>query len=73
IFWNCIFAFYADPDKHLMTASFGNYLAYAFVFENNKWKKTAFDPFGANMEDIQIGKIARPFLTVKKNNNQLLI
>jgi hypothetical protein len=56
-----------------MTASFGNYLAYAFVFENNKWKKTAFDPFGANMEDIQIGKIARPFLTVKKNNNQLLI
>lgn len=43
------------------------YLAYSFKFENNRWKKTEYDPFGANLENIQEGKIARPFL---KNQNK---
>lgn len=57
------FTFHADPEKYLMLPCHGNYLAYAFVFKNNKWKKTDFDPFGENLEDIQKGKIVRPFVT----------
>lgn len=57
------FTFHADPAKYLMLPCHGDYLAYAFVCKNNKWKKTYFDPFGANLEDIQKGKIVRPFLT----------
>ena len=59
------FTFNADPEKYFMLPCHGNYLAYAFVFKNNKWKKTDFDPFGENLEDIQKGKIIRPFLTVQ--------
>lgn len=57
------FTFHADPEKHFMLPCNGNYLAYAFVFKNNKWKKTDFDPFGANLNDVQKGKIVRPFQT----------
>jgi hypothetical protein len=48
--------FTLNPEKY-----FGNYLAYAFVFKNNKWKVGDYDPFGNNMEEIQNGKILRPF------------
>ena len=59
------FTFYADPDKYFMLPCHGNYLAYAFVFKNNKWRKTDFDPFGENLNNIQKGKIVKPFLTVQ--------
>ena len=49
--------FTLDPEKY-----FGNYLTYAFVFKNNKWKAGDYDPFGNNMEEIQNGKILRPFV-----------
>ncbi len=58
------FTFNSDPEKYVTSPSNSNYLAYAFVFKNNKWKKTDFDPFGANLKDIQKGKILRPFLAV---------
>ena len=54
-----------DPEKDMILLDDGNYLAYAFIFKNNKWKKTVFDPFGANLKDIQRGKIVRPFPTVQ--------
>ncbi len=54
------FTFHADPDKY------GSYLAYAFVFKNNKWRKTVYDPFGANLQEIQKGKIVRPFKSADK-------
>jgi len=60
------FTFHADPEKYFMLPCHGNYLAYAFVFKNDKWRKTDFDPFGENLDDIQKGKIVRPFLTVQK-------
>lgn len=59
------FTFYADPEKYFMLPCHGNYLAYAFVFKNDKWRKTDFNPFGENLDDIQKGKIVRPFLTVQ--------
>jgi hypothetical protein len=39
----------------------GDYLAYAFTFSNSKWKPVEFDPFGQNLQDIQQGKIVKPF------------
>ena len=39
----------------------GNYLVYAFVYKNGKWKKTSHDPFGNNMNSLQTGRILRPF------------
>ena len=54
-----------DPEKDMILLDDGNYLAYAFIFKNNKWKKTVFDPFGANLEDIQKGKIVSPFRKVQ--------
>ncbi len=39
----------------------GDFLVYAFRFKNNKWRKTDYDPFGSNLDDIQSGKIVRPF------------
>jgi hypothetical protein len=35
----------------------GNYLAYAFVFKNGRWRKTEYDPFGTNLEDVRRGRI----------------
>ena len=40
----------------------GNYFAYAFVFKNNKWEETDYDPFGANLDDVQKGRVINPFL-----------
>ncbi len=37
------------------------YLAYAFIYQNKKWKVTDYDPFDANFGDIQKGKIVMPF------------
>ena len=59
------FTVHPDHEKYLISRCDGNYLAYAFIFKNNKWKKTVFDPFGENLEDIQKGKIVRPFPTVQ--------
>jgi hypothetical protein len=59
------FTFHADPEKYFMLPCHGDYLAYAFVYKNDKWRKTDFDPFGENLDDIQKGKIVRPFLTVQ--------
>ena len=39
-----------------------DYLAYAFVFKNYKWKETDYDLFGANLDDVQKGKVINPFL-----------
>ena len=55
------FTFYADPEKYFMPPCYGNFLAYAFKFKKGIWRKTNFDPFGENVEDIQKGKITRPF------------
>ena len=55
------FTFHADPEKYFMLPCHGNYLAYAFKIKKGIWKKTDFDPFGENLEDIQKGKITRPF------------
>lgn len=59
------FTFHADPEKYFMLPFNGNYLAYAFVFKNNKWRKNDFDPFGENLDHIQKGKIVRPFSTAQ--------
>lgn len=37
------------------------YLAYAFIYQNKKWKATDYDPFDANFGVIQKGKIIMPF------------
>lgn len=55
------FTFIADPGKYLMLPCHGNYLAYAFKLKKGIWKKAYFDPFGANLDDIQKGKIVNPF------------
>ncbi len=60
------FTFHADPEKYDMLPCGRNYLAYAFVFKNNKWRKTVYDPFGANLQEIQKGKIVRPFKSAGK-------
>lgn len=49
--------FTLNPEKF-----YGNHLTYAFVFKNNEWKVGDYDPFGNNMEEIQNGKILRPFV-----------
>lgn len=58
------FTFYADPEKYFMLPCNGNYLAYAFKFKKDSWKKTYFDPFSENLEDIQKGKIVKPFAKI---------
>ena len=58
------FTFDAAQEKELMPPCDGNYLAYAFKFQKGIWKKTCFDPFGENLEDIQKGKILRPFAKI---------
>jgi hypothetical protein len=55
----------AETEKDSMYSGHGNYLAYAFVFKNNKWKKTDYDPFGANLAEVQKGKIVRPFRALR--------
>jgi hypothetical protein len=37
------------------------YLAYAFHYKNGKWKKTFYDHFYNNLEEVQAGMIRRPF------------
>ncbi len=39
----------------------GNYLAYAFVYRKNKWRKAEYDPFSENLDDVQKGKIKKAF------------
>jgi hypothetical protein len=58
------FSFKADPKKYMMLPCQGNYLAYAFKLKKGVWKKTDFDPFGENLNDIQEGKIINPFSKV---------
>ncbi|MCX6323551.1 MAG: hypothetical protein NTZ41_05045 [Sphingobacteriales bacterium] len=55
------FTFNADPEKYLKLSWYGNYLAYAFIFQKDSWKKTHFDPFGENLYEVQKGKIVNPF------------
>ena len=50
-----------EHEKAMILYDISNFLAYAFIFKNNKWKKTDFDPFGENLRDIQKGKIVSPF------------
>ena len=57
------FSLNGDTKKHFMQPYDSNYLIYAFKFQKGIWKKTCFDPFGQNLEDIQKGKILRPFIS----------
>ena len=40
---------------------YGSYLIYAFKFKNGKWRKGEWNPFGGNGDDVQSGKIMKPF------------
>ena len=53
-----------DPDRKKNPASSynSNYLVYTFKFERGIWVLNIFDPFGQNTEEIQKGKILRPFV-----------
>ena len=55
------FTYKAKSNKRIQMPDSGGYLAYAFVHKNGKWKKTSYDPFGANLNSIQGGKISEPF------------
>ena len=46
----------------------GNFLEYEFRFRNKKWRKAHYDPFSLHLEDIQSGKIVRPFVKAKANS-----
>jgi hypothetical protein len=37
------------------------YLVYAFKYKSGKWVEGDYDPFGNNLEEVQGGKIKRPF------------
>lgn len=54
-------SFQPDVGKVLPLPCHGNYLAYAFLFKNNQWQQTDYDPFGQNLAAIQQGKIQDPF------------
>ena len=56
------FTYYADRNNFMNLPWNGNFLVYAFRFRNKKWRKTDYDSFGLNLEDIQSGKIVRPFV-----------
>ena len=45
--------------------SHGDFLAYAFKFKKGKWTKDNYNPFEIDFEEVQKGKIVRPFLTSK--------
>lgn len=40
---------------------YGPFLAYAFRFKDNKWHSVLYDPFEGASEEIQAGKIKKPF------------
>ncbi len=40
---------------------YGSYLLYAFKFKNGKWRKGEWNHFGGNGDDVQSGKIMKPF------------
>lgn len=50
-----------DRENDLLYNGYGNYLAYAFTFKNNRWKKAEYDPFSANADVVKQGKILHAF------------
>jgi hypothetical protein len=46
------------PDQ---STSYDGNLVYAFSYKKGKWRKTAYDAFGNNMYNVQVGKISTPF------------
>ena len=55
------FTYKAKSNERIQMPYSVGYLAYAFVHKNGKWKKTSYDPFGANLNSVQSGKISEPF------------
>lgn len=51
-----------NPSIDYKTCGFDTYLVYAFVYKGGKWKKTSYDPFGNNLNPVQVGEISTPFL-----------
>jgi len=57
--------FTCNPKSTIGKTTFGfeDYLVYAFVFKKGKWMKTSYDPFGNNLNEVQAGKILKPFIS----------
>jgi hypothetical protein len=39
----------------------GDYLAYAFKFKKGRWKKSNYDPYEVDFDEVEKGKIVKPF------------
>jgi hypothetical protein len=55
------FTLTGELEKHLPLSCNGNYLAYAFKFKNEGWKKNEYNPFDIDFAEITKGKIVKPF------------
>lgn len=56
------FTFNADPKRfYNLLPCYGNFLAYAFKFRNGKWRKDDYNPYEIDFDEVQKGKIVRPF------------
>jgi hypothetical protein len=54
-----------DPEISSQFPSDEDFLTYVFTFNKKRWKKTDFDPFAANLKEVQKGKIVDPFAKIK--------
>ena len=56
------FTFNADTERFKnMLHCYGDYLAYAFKFKKDVWKKTNYDPFEIDFDEVRKGKIVNSF------------
>lgn len=51
----------AEKSNYINLPCNGNYLDYTFKFRKGKWKKDEYNPFGQAFNEVQKGKIIKPF------------
>ena len=55
------FTYKVDPEKYLTLPYNGDFLVYSFKFKKGEWKKSDYDPFEIDFNEVQKGKIISPF------------
>ncbi|MEX6690020.1 hypothetical protein QTN47_21100 [Danxiaibacter flavus] len=55
------FTLNANWDKYIVFPGDGNSLVYEFKFKKRVWKRSQYDPFKVNFDELQQRKIVRPF------------